>query len=92
MKFVDLRYLCFPLQFQSFVQFRGKLKSRSSEEIQKLKDTPNVWNIHSMINVLYSLVDKSNINKQVECYIGLRVVYKILITRVRVEYGELFHE
>ena len=45
--------------------FRGKLKSRSSEEIQMLKDNPNIWNIHSVLNVLYSLVDKSNINKQV---------------------------
>ena len=53
------------VQYQSFVQFRGKLKSRSSEEIQRLKETPTMWNIHSMINVLYSLVDKSNINKQV---------------------------
>ena len=31
-------------------------------EIQKLKDTPKAWNIHSMLNVLYSLVDKSNVN------------------------------
>ena len=53
------------LQFQSFVQFRGKLKSRSSDEIQQLMDNPKVWNIHSMLNVLYSLVEKSNINKQV---------------------------
>ena len=53
------------IQFQSFVQFRGKLKSRSSEEIQTLKDTPKVWNIHSMLNVFYSLIEKSNINEQV---------------------------
>lgn len=52
-------------QFQSFMQFRGKLKSRSSEEIQLLKDKPTVWNIHSILNVLYSLVEKSNINEQV---------------------------
>ena len=56
-------------QFQSFVQFRGKLKSRSTDEIQQLKENPNVWNIHSMLNVLYSLVDKSNINKQVSSFI-----------------------
>ena len=53
------------LQFQSFVQFRGKLKSRSTDEIQQLKENPKAWNIHSMLNVLYSLVEKSNINKQV---------------------------
>ena len=53
------------IQFQSFVQFRGKLKSRSTDEIQQLKENSKVWNIHSMLNVLYSLVEKSNINKQV---------------------------
>ena len=52
-------------QFQSFVQFRGKLKSRSSEEIQILRENNKVWNIHSVLNVLYSLVEKSNINQQV---------------------------
>ncbi len=52
-------------QFQAFIQFRGKLKSRSSEEIQMLKEKPMVWNIHSILNVLYSLVEKSNINAQV---------------------------
>jgi translation initiation factor 3 subunit L len=25
-----------------------------------------LWNIHSVLNVLYSLVDKSNINQQLE--------------------------
>ena len=25
-----------------------------------------VWNVHSVLNVLHSLVDKSNINKQLE--------------------------
>lgn len=58
----------FIYQFQSFVQFRGKLKSRSSDEIQQLMDNPKVWNIHSMLNVLYSLVEKSNINKQLEAH------------------------
>ena len=57
-----------PIQFQSFVMFRGKLKARTSEEIQTLKESPKIWNIHSILNVLYSLVDKSNINKQVSYY------------------------
>ena len=58
-------FILHSIQFQSFVQFRGKLKSRSTDEIQQLKDNPKAWNIHSMLNVLYSLVEKSNINKQV---------------------------
>ncbi|XP_064406136.1 eukaryotic translation initiation factor 3 subunit L-like [Halichondria panicea] len=58
----------FIYQFQSYVMFRGKLKSRSSEEIQLLKDNPKVWSVHGVLNVLYALVDKSNINKQLEAY------------------------
>jgi translation initiation factor 3 subunit L len=27
-----------------------------------------VWNVHSVLNVLHSLVDKSNINRQLEVY------------------------
>ena len=27
-----------------------------------------MWNVHSVLNVLHSLVDKSNINKQLEVY------------------------
>ena len=53
------------LQFQSFVQFRGKLKARSTDEIVSLKENQKIWNIHSVLNVLYSLVAKSNINQQV---------------------------
>lgn len=56
----------FIYQFQSFVQFRGKLKARSADEILILKENHKVWNIHSVLNVLYSLVAKSNINKQLE--------------------------
>ena len=27
-----------------------------------------IWNVHSVLNVLHSLVEKSNINKQLEVY------------------------
>ena len=30
-----------------------------------LKENQKIWNIHSVLNVLYSLVAKSNINQQV---------------------------
>ena len=61
------------LQFQSFVQFRGKLKARSAEEIISLKENQKIWNIHSVLNVLYSLVAKSNINQQVCVCVCVRV-------------------
>ena len=53
------------LQFQTFIQFRGKLKTRTAEEILSLKENQKMWNIHSVLNVLYSLIAKSNINQQV---------------------------
>ena len=33
-----------------------------------LRSNPKVWNVHSVLNVLHSLVDKSNINRQLEVY------------------------
>jgi len=33
-----------------------------------LRLNPTVWNVHSVLNVLHSLVDKSNINRQLEVY------------------------
>ncbi len=36
------------------------------EEILLLKQNQDVWNVHSVLNVLHALVSKSNINKQLE--------------------------
>ena len=58
----------FIYQFQAFSQFRSKLSKKTDEEIENLKSHPKVWNVHSVLNVLHSLVDKSNINKQLEVY------------------------
>jgi len=58
----------FIYQFQAFSQFRSKLAKKTEQEIQTLKANPKVWNVHSVLNVLHSLVDKSNINKQLEVY------------------------
>lgn len=33
-----------------------------------LRDNPKIWNVHSVLNVLHSLVEKSNINQQLEVY------------------------
>merc|ERR1711902_356676 len=46
----------------------SKLSKKTDEEIDILKANPKVWNVHSVLNVLHSLVDKSNINKQLEVY------------------------
>ncbi|GFO02337.1 eukaryotic translation initiation factor 3 subunit l [Plakobranchus ocellatus] len=58
----------FIYQFQNFSIFRHKLGKKTEDEIELLKDNPKMWNVHSVLNVLHSLVDKSNINKQLEVY------------------------
>lgn len=57
-----------PPQFQSFSQYRCKTAKKSEEEIDFLRSNPKIWNVHSVLNVLHSLVDKSNINRQLEVY------------------------
>jgi len=63
----------FIYQFQSFCQYRAKLVKKGQnappnvlEDIHMLKQNNDVWNVHSVLNVLHSLVSKSNINKQLE--------------------------
>lgn len=63
----------FIYQFQSFCQYRAKLVKKGQnappnvlEDILMLKQNNDVWNVHSVLNVLHSLVSKSNINKQLE--------------------------
>lgn len=66
----------FIYQFQSFCQYRAKLvklvkkgqnlANNIAEEIQLIKQNPDIWNVHSVLNVLHALVAKSNINKQLE--------------------------
>lgn len=58
----------FIYQFQNFSHYQSMLNKRSAEEIEQLKQHPKVWNVHSVLNVLHSLVDKSNINRQLEVY------------------------
>ncbi|EEC18195.1 hypothetical protein IscW_ISCW023584 [Ixodes scapularis] len=56
------------VQFQSFSQFRSNVNKKTAEEIEVLNQNPKIWNVHSVLNVLHSLVDKSNINLQLEVY------------------------
>ena len=63
-----IRLSLLPPQFQSFSQYRCKTAKKSEEEIDFLRSNPKIWNVHSVLNVLHSLVDKSNINRQLEVY------------------------
>ena len=59
----------FIYQFQSYSLFRmraGQSGKQSEQTLQKLRDNPKIWNVHSVLNVLHSLVDKSQINEQLK--------------------------
>lgn len=52
----------FIYQFSQFRTFRSKLQSKQPEEIKFLEEN-ELWGIHSVLNVLYSIVEKSCIIK-----------------------------
>jgi translation initiation factor 3 subunit L len=54
----------FVYQFQSFAQWRGTPKNKSDDELDMLAEAQQVWSCYSVLNVLYSLVQKSQINEQ----------------------------
>ncbi|KAK4956184.1 hypothetical protein LTR66_013344 [Elasticomyces elasticus] len=56
----------FIYQFNSFCAYRQKvaLQGNNTEEIQLLRDSPNTWGCYSVLNVLYSLIQRSQINEQ----------------------------
>ena len=57
----------FVYQFQNFAQYRARLTDKTQEEIQQLcTNNSNAWSILCILNVLHSLVDISNIKKQLE--------------------------
>ncbi|KAK6617139.1 hypothetical protein RUM43_014741 [Polyplax serrata] len=58
----------FVYQFQSYAQYRARLSTKSPSEIETLNQKPEVWNVLCVLNVLHSLVDKSNIKRQLEVY------------------------
>lgn len=58
----------FIYQFGSFAQYRVKLANKTDAEISTLRQTPRLWNVHIVLNVLHSLIEKSNINEQLEAF------------------------
>ena len=51
----------FVYQFQSFQQYRGKLSQKSAEELARLRECGQVWDIGTVLNYLQAFVDKSGI-------------------------------
>ncbi|KAI9699493.1 MAG: hypothetical protein M1820_007124 [Bogoriella megaspora] len=56
----------FIYQFNSFCSYRQRvaLKNEATEEIAILRDNPNTWGCYSVLNVLYSLIQRSQISEQ----------------------------
>lgn len=53
----------FIYQFQSYSQWRNRVNNKSEDELQLLQDG-GVWSSYSVLNVLYSLIQKSRITEQ----------------------------
>ncbi|KAH7926618.1 hypothetical protein BV22DRAFT_1194288, partial [Leucogyrophana mollusca] len=54
----------FIYQFQSFCVWRSKVRSKSDDELAMLADGVQAWSSYSVLNVLYSLIQKSRINER----------------------------
>ncbi|KAK7711057.1 hypothetical protein SLS64_005435 [Diaporthe eres] len=56
----------FIYQFNSFSSYRMRIarQANNEEEIQNLRENPNTWGCYSVLNVLYSLIQRSNILEQ----------------------------
>ncbi|KAI3877731.1 hypothetical protein MKW98_020212 [Papaver atlanticum] len=51
----------FVYQFQSFCQYRAKMKNKTEQEIALLKQFDQAWNVYGVLNFLQALVEKSMI-------------------------------
>lgn len=56
----------FVYQFQSFCQYRAKLKNKNINELKILHEHPQVWHVITVINYLQSLISKSSIIQLLE--------------------------
>ncbi|KAL9625748.1 MAG: hypothetical protein Q9160_000068 [Pyrenula sp. 1 TL-2023] len=56
----------FIYQFESFCRYRNRVArtAPNDEDAQLLKENPNTWGCYSVLNVLYSLIQRSQINEQ----------------------------
>ena len=51
----------FIYQFESWCQYRAKLKSKTPTEITYLRENDQIWNVQTVLSLLHLLVNKSNI-------------------------------
>ncbi|KAG6834436.1 hypothetical protein H0H93_009631, partial [Arthromyces matolae] len=55
----------FIYQFQVFCTWRSKVKSKTEDELMMLAEGSQIWSSYSVLNVLYSLIQKSRINEYI---------------------------
>ncbi|KAF5381645.1 hypothetical protein D9615_005481 [Tricholomella constricta] len=55
----------FIYQFQVFCTWRSKVKSKTEDELMMLAEGGPVWSSYSVLNVLYSLIQKSRVNEYI---------------------------
>ncbi|KXN88666.1 Eukaryotic translation initiation factor 3 subunit L [Leucoagaricus sp. SymC.cos] len=55
----------FIYQYQVFCSWRSKVKSKTEDELVMLAEGGPVWSSYSVLNVLYSLMQKSKINEYI---------------------------
>ncbi|KAJ7705319.1 eukaryotic translation initiation factor 3 subunit 6 [Mycena rosella] len=58
----------FIYQFQVFCTWRSKVKSKTDDELGMLADGGPIWSSYSVLNVLYSLIQKSKINEYINAH------------------------
>ncbi|KAJ9546777.1 hypothetical protein OSB04_019320 [Centaurea solstitialis] len=51
----------FVYQFQSFCQYRAKMKNKTEQEIALLRQHDQAWNVYGVLNFLQALMEKSSI-------------------------------
>ncbi|CAI5441908.1 unnamed protein product [Caenorhabditis angaria] len=59
----------FVYQFQAFCLYKANPGKRSADEVDELiniEENQNAWNIYPVLNILYSLLSKSQINEQLQ--------------------------
>lgn len=59
----------FIYQFESFCRYRNRVareRPPSDEDHQLLRENPNTWGCYSVLNVLYSLIQRSEITAQLD--------------------------
>jgi translation initiation factor 3 subunit L len=51
----------FIYQFQTFCQYRSRMKGKTEDELKALKENPDVWSVVKVLHYLQKLADKSDI-------------------------------